>query len=220
MLYSLLKKSALVAIILCCFFPKILPAATTTYTNYTSWFNALNGTSTTLFDFEGHDNQTVNQVSWYASQGVSFRPLGNGLYPIHLSHPGSATSGTSLIGNHNNAGFDEFQNGIVWDFTIPVNAVSWYKNTGDANRYRIYSTSGQMLAEINLAADGNLFGGFISDQLIGFATTINLPPQDGLFGIDTLRFGLTTSVIPEPSSILFCVLGLVALALRKVGRKL
>jgi len=204
------KKTIFLGMIVFCLANVYVQAVTTTYTSYTDWFNALNGSNVTLFNFEGYDGQTVNQVPLYSNSGVSFRSLGNGTYPIHLSGPISATSGTSLIGNHNNAGFDEFQNGIVWDFTVPVNAVAWYKNTGDANRYRIYSTTGQLLAEINLDAPGNLFGGFISDQLIGFASTINLPPQDGLFGIDNLQFALT-STVPEPSAIILVLLGILTI---------
>lgn len=181
-------------------------AAITTYTNLTAWQNAVDLVSddVRLIDFSGftHGTQVGNAE---LGPGVVFRKFeGIDLYPrVDNDSP----FGGGWLTNRNNAGFDEFGDGFVFDFTEPVIAISLNDNPFEANRLRIYNALDQLIGEVSNGTGQDNFLGLISDQPIAYATVINLPPEDGVFAMDNLRVAVQT--IPEPTT--FAVLGMLSL---------
>jgi len=167
----------------------------TTYTSETAWVTAAGGGVFHHLDFDTIAHGTyLNDpalVATHAAMGIQFLPFGNGGYP-QVQINGGAWSAPNLIGNFADPGFDEMANGIRWEFTVPVYAVGWYHNIADLNTYRIYDAAGNKIGEL---VQPYSFGGFVSDVPLAMVTSIDLPPQDGLFGVDNIMFFDGTGVV-------------------------
>ena len=81
---------------------------------------------------------------------------------------------------------------IRWKFTGPINAVGWERTSGDDTHfYRIFDVNNVEIGVIDFRTPtqlgGPVFGGFISDDFIGFASSFS-DNNDQLHSIDNLRF--------------------------------
>lgn len=180
-------------------------AAITTYTNLTDWQNAVALVSDDVrhIDFDGFPNATqIGNAE--LGPGVVFRKYADAdLYPRVDS---DSPFGGGWLTNRNKGGFEEFNDGFVFDFTEPMIAVSLNDNHNELNQLRIYNAADQLIGEVSNSRSSQ-FLGLISDEPIAYATVINLPPEDGVFAMDNLRVAVQT--IPEPAS--FAVLGMLSL---------
>jgi hypothetical protein len=175
----------------------VASAASTNYSDLASWEAAVSA-PVTLVDFDGLANGTL-------AGGMDFGPGA-----VVQDYQGVATSprvdndspfGGGWLTNRNNPGFDEFVNGFRIDFTTPVFAVSLLDNPNEANRLRLYDADDQVVGEMSNTTGQN-FLGIVTDTPVAYMTVVNLPPEDGAFAIDDLRFA-----VPEPGSLALLGLG-------------
>lgn len=179
-------------------------AGVAAYTNLADWQLAVDALTddTRLVDFNGLPNGTPIGSGEFGP-GVTFRNY-QGLSTFPRVDNDSPYGGGWLT-NRNNGGFDEFVDGFVFDFLEPIFAVSLNDNPAELVRLRLYDSDDNIIGEQSNSRSST-FLGLISTQPIAYATVINLPPEDGVFAIDNLRFA-----IPEPSSL--ALLGITALGL-------
>ncbi|XAM00605.1 PEP-CTERM sorting domain-containing protein [Phycisphaeraceae bacterium D3-23] len=172
-------------------------AASTNYGDLASWEAAVSA-PVTLVDFDGFADGTE-------AGGMDLGPGG-----VVQNYQGLASSpridndspfGGGWLTNRNNLGFDEFVNGIRIDFTTPVFAVSLTDNPNEANRLRLYDANDQIVGEMTNTT-AQTFLGIVTDTPVSYMTVVNLPPEDGRFAIDDLRFA-----VPEPGSLALLGLG-------------
>lgn len=180
-------------------------AASTNYGDLASWEAAVSA-PVTLVDFDGLSGGTL-------AGGMDFGPGA-----VVQDYQGLATSprvdndspyGGGWLTNRNNPGFDEFVNGFRIDFTTPVFAVSLTDNPNEANRLRLYDATDQIVGEMSNTTGQN-FLGIVTDTPVAYMTVVNLPPEDGAFAIDDLRFA-----VPEPGSLALVGLGGLVLMRRR-----
>lgn len=180
-------------------------AASTNYGDLASWEAAVSA-PVTLVDFDGLSGGTL-------AGGMDFGPGA-----VVQDYQGLANSprvdndspfGGGWLTNRNNPGFDEFVNGFRIDFTTPVFAVSLTDNPNEANRLRLYDADDQIVGEMSNTTGQN-FLGIVTDTPVAYMTVVNLPPEDGAFAIDDLRFA-----VPEPGSLALLGLGGLVLMRRR-----
>jgi len=168
-----------------------LHGAVNTFTNTEGWgaaVTAAGGFSTTLFGFN-----------------FFLRNLARQLSQISLLVPGSS-SYLKTDNFHNHRPRDEWRaehtitpehgQTIRWRFTRPIHAVGWERaSDDDTHFYRIFDVNNVEIGRIDFRTPtqlgGPVFGGFISDVPIGFASSFS-DNNDQLHSIDNLRFAFAT----------------------------
>ncbi|HWB52947.1 MAG TPA: hypothetical protein VG722_02100, partial [Tepidisphaeraceae bacterium] len=93
--------------------------------------------------------------------------------------------------------------------------ISLYDNPNEAVRLRIYDAHDQLLGEVS-DSKSQPFLGLVSTTPFAYATVINLPPEDGVFAIDNLRFGIAAA--PMPTAVYGGLWGFAVLALKRMKR--
>ena len=165
-----------------------LHGAVNTFTDRQAWETAVaaaGGFSTTIFGFNFYPpNPRPGAISnQFAGAGFEFLSQ-DGQFPITMGETTNGVLSTPLLPNTGQT--------IRWRFTTPITAVGWERGSGDDTHiYRIFDVNDVELGVIDFRTPtqlgGPLFGGFISDELIGFASSFS-DSNDQLHSIDMLRF--------------------------------
>lgn len=165
-----------------------LPGAVNTFTNVQEWITAVTpagGFSTTIFGFNFYPPQPRPAAISNQFAGAGFEFLSqDGQFPITM---GETTNGVLSTPLRQGTGQT-----IRWRFTKPITAVGWERTLGDDTHFfRIFDANNVELGVIDFRTPtelgGPVFGGFISDDLIGYASSFS-DSNDQLHSIDMLRF--------------------------------
>jgi len=172
-----------------------LHGAVNTFTNAQGWLIAVSAAgarSTTTFGFNYiPPNPRPAAISnQYAGAGFEFLSQ-DGQFPITIDYQTNGVLSTPLRPGTGQT--------IRWRFTIPINAVGWERAIdGDTHFYRIFDVNNVELGVLDFRTPtqlgGPVFGGFISDVPIGFASSFS-DNNDQLHTIDNLRYAFA----PEPA---------------------
>ena len=166
-----------------------LPGAVNTFTNLEAWRSAVvvagGGFSTTIFGFNFFPPQPRPAAISNQFTGAGFEFLAqDGRFPITIDYVTNGVLSTPLLPNTGQT--------IRWRFTRPMTAVGWERASGDDTlSYRIFDVNQVEIGVIDFETPtqlgGPVFGGFISDELIGFAPSSS-DNDDQLHSIDNLRY--------------------------------
>jgi hypothetical protein len=165
-----------------------LPGAVNTFTNRQAWEAAVvdaGAFSHTIFGFNFFPPQPRPAAISNQFAGAGFEFLSqDGQFPITIDYVTNGVLSTPLLPNTGQT--------IRWRFTRPVNAVSWERASGDDTYvYRIFDLNNVEIGVIDFRTPtqlgGPVFGGFISDDLIGFASSFS-DNNDQLHSVDNLRY--------------------------------
>ncbi len=184
---------------------------------HADWLTAAGGTPVVL-DFESITaNTQANSgsfVTYAATAGVVFLPLGNSAYPqVILGEGGIGAIGSQWLGNKPWQGFNP-DSAISWTFNEPIRAFGFYDvGTDDGFVVTVYSTGLSSIGNFLTAEIGTpSFWGFVANQDIG---RVDVQPRtgfgNGYIGID----GLSTVAIPEPRVVFFPLFAVACLGLQR-----
>jgi hypothetical protein len=175
-----------------------LHGAVNTFTNREAWLNAVSAAgarSTTVFGFNFFppNNRPAVISNQFAGAGFEFLAQG-GQFPITIDYETNGVLSTPLLPNTGQT--------IRWRFTTPIHAVGWERASGDDTHwYRIFNANNVEIGMIDFRTPtqlgGPVFGGFISDVPVGFASSFS-DNNDQLHSIDNLRYAF----IPERGPLL------------------
>lgn len=162
-----------------------LPGAVNTYTNASAWLTAVAAagafsTTTIGFNFFPDGTAISNQ---FAGAGFEFLSQ-DGRFPTTIDYATNGVLSTPLLPGTGQT--------IRWRFTRPMNAVGWERTRGDDTHiYRIFDVNNVEIGAIDFRTPtqlgGPVFGGFVSDDFIGFASSFS-DSNDQLHSIDNLQF--------------------------------
>ena len=166
-----------------------LNGAVNTFTNREAWLSAVattgvSGTAVFGFNLFPPNPRPAAISNQFAGAGFEFLAQ-DGRFPI--TEGDFVTNGvlsTPLVPNTGQA--------IRWRFTTLISAVGWERAGGDDTHiYRVFDVNNVEIGVIDFRtptqAGGPVFGGFISDVPIGFATSFS-DNNDQLHSIDNLRY--------------------------------
>jgi len=165
-----------------------LPGAVNTFTNGEAWSTAVRaagGFDTVLFGFNFIPPQPRPAALSNQFAGAGFEFLSqDGQFPITIDYVTNGVLSTPLLPNTGQT--------IRWHFTRPINAVGWERtDADDTHFYRIFDSDNVEIGVIDFRTPtqlgGPVFGGFVSDDCIGFASSFS-DNNDQLHSIDNLRY--------------------------------
>jgi hypothetical protein len=159
-----------------------------TFTNRQAWETAtFAATARTIFGFNFFPpNPRPAAISnQFAGAGFEFLSQ-DGQFPITIDY---VTNGVLSTPPRPGTG-----QAIRWRFTTPINAVGWERaSADDTHLFRIFDVNDAEIGIIDFRTPtqlgGPVFGGFLSDELIGSASSFS-DSNDQLHSIDNLRYAL------------------------------
>lgn len=173
-------------------------SAVSTFTNREAWYavvSAAGARLTVIFGFNFFPPLTYPAAisNQYASAGFEFLAQ-DGRFPVPIDY---GTNGGVL----STPPLPNTGQTIRWHFTTSINAVGWERATDDDTHvYRIFDINHLEIGVIDFRTPtqlgGPVFGGFISDVPIGFASSFS-DSNDQLHTIDNLRYALVPERGPQ-----------------------
>ena len=169
-----------------------LHGAVTTFTNREAWSTAVvaaGGFSTVIFGFNFFPPQPRPAAISNQFAGAGFEFLAqDGQFPITIDYVTNGVLSTPLLPGTGQT--------IRWRFTRPMNAVGWERaSADDTHVYRIFDVNNVEIGVIDFRTPtqlgGPVFGGFISDDFIGFVSSFS-DSNDQLHSIDNLRYAFAS----------------------------
>ena len=163
-----------------------LHGAVSTFTNVEAWSAAVvaaGGFSPAGFGFNFFPPHSYPAAISNQFPGFEFLSQ-DGRFPITIDYVTNGVLSTPLFPNTGQT--------IRWRFTTSINAVGWERTTrDDTHVYRIFDVNNVELGMIDFRTPtqlgGPAFGGFLSDEFIGFASSFS-DNNDQVHSIDNLRY--------------------------------
>ena len=168
-----------------------LHGAVNTFTNRQAWEAATRGGMITFgFNFFPPNPRPAAISNQFVGAGFEFLAQ-DGQFPITVDYGNNeGVLGTPLLPNTGQT--------IRWRFTTLVNAVSWERSSpDDTHVYRIFDLNNVEIGMIDFRTPtqvGPIFGGFVSDVPIGFASSFS-DNNDQLHTINNLALTLFPPVL-------------------------
>ena len=163
-----------------------LHSAVITFTNRAEWFAAVAvthaGTAIFGFNFYPPNPRPAAISNQFVGAGFEFLAQ-DGQFPITVGETTNGVLSTPLLPNTGQT--------IRWRFTTLMNAVGWERSSpDDTHIYRIFDLNNVEIGMIDFRTPtqvGPIFGGFVSDVPIGFASSFS-DNNDQLHTINNLEY--------------------------------
>ena len=166
-----------------------LHGAVNTFTNSQAWHAAVSAAGspgTTIFGFNFYPPNPRPAAISNQFVGAGFEFLAqDGQFPITVGETTNGVLSTPLLPNTGQT--------IRWRFTTLMNAVGWERSSpDDTHIYRIFDVNNVEIGIIDFRTTtqvGPIFGGFVSDVPIGFASSFS-DNNDQLHTINNLVYAI------------------------------